>query len=83
MKTIQWTDPSSAESALQEARDEEVLVVRDGQPIAVVVPLSDDDAEWLRQELDPAFIRSIAEGRADAAAGRVISHDQLKKDLGL
>ena len=83
MKTLKWSDPLSAESLLQQAREESVLVMRDGQAVAVVMPLSDDDAEWIEQEMDPEFIRSIAKGREDAKAGRLISHEQLKKEFGL
>lgn len=83
MKTVQWTDPNSAEQVLQQAREENVLVVRNGQPIAVVMPLEDDDAEWLEQEMDPEFIRSIAQAREDAKAGRLISLAEAKKQLGL
>ena len=83
MKTLNWTDPPSAENVLKQAQDENVLVVRDGQPVAIVTPLSDDDAEWLKQEMDPAFIRSIAEGRKDYKEGRFITHEDLKKQLGI
>ena len=83
MKTLSWTDPSSAENLLEQGREESVLVMRDGHAIAVLVPLDDDDdAEWIEQEMDPAFIRSIAQGREDAKAGRLISHEELRKKLG-
>jgi hypothetical protein len=83
MKTLKWTDPSSAENVLQQAQEENVLVMRNGQPVAVVMALSDDDAQWLEREADPAFIESIAKGRLDAREGQLISHEDLKKKLGL
>ena len=83
MKTLQWTDPSSAQDLLQQGQQEDVLVVRDGKPVAVVMPLDDDDAEWLNREMDPEFIASIAQAREDFRAGKGVSLDHAKRQLGL
>ena len=82
MKTLQWTDARSAEEALRQSQDEDVIVVRDGQPVAVVMALDEDDAHWLGREVDPAFIASVAQARKDVQEGRAISHDDLKRELG-
>ena len=83
MQRLEWTDPSSAEKVLQQSQQDDVIVLRDGRPVAVVMALDDDDAYWLEREMDPAFIASIAQAREDVKAGRTISHEELKRKLGL
>ena len=83
MKPIEWTSPSSAEALLRQGQEEGVVVLRDGRAVAVVMPIDPEDAEWFARESDPAFIDSIARARADVAAGRTMSHDELKRELGL
>lgn len=83
MRTAKWTDQTSADELLREGQHEEVVVVRDGQPVALVVPFDADDLEWYARERDPRFLDSIAAARRDVADGRAISHDELKRELGL
>ena len=83
MKTLQWTDPSSAEDVLRQSQQDDVIVLRNGQPVAVVMALDDDDDYWLRREMDPAFIASIARAKKDVENRRTISHEALKRELGL
>jgi hypothetical protein len=83
MKTLKWTDPSSAEDALRQAQSEEVIVIRDGHPVALVTPMNAEEYVWYLRERDPAFIESIAQARADVAAGRTKSHEELKREFGL
>lgn len=81
MKTIRWTDAASAEDALRQARDEEVLVVRDGHPVAMVLPMDQDEWDWYVREQDANFIKSIAEARKDVAEGHVTRHEDLRATL--
>lgn len=83
MKTLQWSDAASAEELLRQAQDEEVVVIRDGRPVAVVQPLDEEELAWLMRERDPGFVASIAQARADIEAGKGVDHDALKKELGL
>ncbi len=82
MKTINIEDARSSEAAITEGQIQEVVVLRDGKPLALVVPFDDDDLEWYARERDPAFIESIARARAQAASGRAIGHDELRSQLG-
>ena len=79
MKTVILTDKSTADDLLKQGGSEEVVVVRDGHAIALVVPFDDDDADWYARERDPAFLESIALARRQIAAGQTIGHDDLKK----
>lgn len=83
MKTLKWTDPSSAEELLRQAQREEVIVERDGHPVAVITPMNQDELDWYLRERDPAFVESISEARAAIAEGRGVSHEDLKRELGI
>lgn len=82
MKKVVVTHDTPLEAALGEA-DEDVLVIREGRPIALVVPFDDDDLEWYARERDPAFIASIAEARRQVEQGKTVSHEELKARLGI
>jgi hypothetical protein len=83
MKTVTWTDNTSWEEAIQEAEREEVLVMRGGHAVALVVPFDDDDLQWYGQERDPHFIASLAEARGQVREGRTVAHNDLRRELGL
>jgi hypothetical protein len=83
MKTIAVTDKSSVQDVLQQGEKEEVVVLRDGHAVAMIIPFDDDDVEWYGKERDPAFLDSIVRGRKQAAAGQTISHEELKRELGI
>jgi len=83
MKTVTITGDTSAKRALSQGEKEEVVVVRDGRPVALVVPFGKDDLEWYARERDPKFIESIARARRQVKAGQTVSHKQLKDELGM
>lgn len=83
MKTVELSGPASSEQAIREGEREEVVVTREGQPVAIVVPFDAADLEWYARERDPAFVDSIARAREQVKAGQSISHEQLKAEFGL
>jgi len=83
MKTVTWTDNTAWEEAIQEAEREEVLVMRGGHAVALLVPFDDDDLRWYAQERDPDFIASLAEARGQVREGKTVAHADLRLDLGL
>jgi hypothetical protein len=83
MKTVYLTDKLSAEDLLKQGGDDDVVVVRDGHAVGLLLPFDDEDLEWYARERDPSFIESIARARAQIAAGQKISHEDLKHELGL
>lgn len=62
-----------------EAGRQAVVITRNGRPVGVVISPDDYDRLVERQ----SYLQDIAEGLADAEAGRLISTDQLLEDLGL
>jgi hypothetical protein len=83
VKTVTWTDDASWDDVLRQARQEDVVVLRDGHPVVLMTPFDDDDLAWYARERDRAFLASLAEARRQVAAGKTVSHEDLKKDLDL
>ena len=83
MKTVQWTDNTPWEEMVRQAEQEEILLLREGHAVALLVPFDDDDLEWYTTERDPAFLASLAEARRQVQWGKTISHGDLKRELGV
>jgi antitoxin (DNA-binding transcriptional repressor) of toxin-antitoxin stability system len=84
MKTISLNDRLSLDDVLRDvARDEEIVILRDGHAVALLTPFDDDDVEWYARERAPAFLDSIARARQQVADGKVVGHDELKRQLGI
>ena len=83
MKTVSWTANSSWDEVLRLVGEEEVLVLRDGHPVVLMTPFDDDDLAWYARERDPAFLASLAKARRQVEEGESVSHEDLKKELGL
>jgi antitoxin (DNA-binding transcriptional repressor) of toxin-antitoxin stability system len=83
MRTITITDNLAAKDLVDQGQREEVVVVRDGHAIALIVPFDDDDAEWYGRERDTVFLESLVLARRQIAAGQVIDHETLKRELGI
>jgi len=83
VKTIAWTKQTAWEELMKQAEHEEVLVMRDGHAVALLMPFDDDDLEWYAREREPSFVASLAEARLQVAQGKTLSHDELKRTLGI
>lgn len=83
MKKVDLSTPAASEQAIRDGQSEEVVVLRDGRPVALVVPFDEDDLEWYGRECDPAFVESIARAREQVKSGQTLSHDELRRQLGL
>jgi hypothetical protein len=83
MKTVTWTDSTAWEEAIREAEREEVVVMRGGHAVALLIPFNDDDLVWYAKERDPQFIASLADARRQVRDGWTIRHDDLKSELGV
>ena len=83
MRTVNVTENTAWTEVLSAGEQEEVLLVRDGHAVALVVPFDDDDLSWYARERDPAFLASISLARAQVQQGQTLSHQELKNELGL
>ncbi|MEI6514165.1 MAG: hypothetical protein WCO51_12970 [bacterium] len=83
MKTVTWTENMPWEETIRQAEQEEVLVMRNGHAVAMLVPFDDDDLEWYAQERDPRFLVSLTRSRQQIQEGQTVGHDDLKRELGL
>jgi len=83
VKTVTWTENASWDDVLQQAGQEDVLVLRDGHPVVLITPFDEDDLAWYASERDPAFLDSLAKARHQVEQGKTISHEDLTRDLGI
>ena len=83
MKTIAWTKQTKWEELMRQVEQEDVLVLRDGHAVALLMPFNDDDLEWYTRERDPTFLASIAKARQQVVKGKTVSHADLKKELDI
>jgi prevent-host-death family protein len=71
-------DRSLAEYAA-ESQDEIVLLTQRNRPVAAIVPLKNVDRESLALSQHPEFLVLIAQSRAEFAAGRKLSLDEIRR----
>ncbi len=66
-----------------EALGEEVVITRSGRPVGVLLSLTDYEGllETLEILADQDLAKSIEKGLADAAAGRLVSHEDVWDDV--
>ena len=83
MKTLTATKELSSIELIDQVQNDHIVLTRGGKPMAVVMPLDDDDLEWLERELDPEFIASIARAREHVRQGKGLSHDEVVTMFGL
>ncbi len=76
---------SSADRPLAEyaaaLRDEIVLLTKGNRTVAAIVPLKNVDRESLALSHHPEFLELIAQSRADFAAGRKLSLDEMRRSV--
>jgi antitoxin (DNA-binding transcriptional repressor) of toxin-antitoxin stability system len=59
--------------------DETVVLTEGNRAVAAIVPLKNVDRESLALSQHPEFLELIARSRAEFAAGRTISLDEMKR----
>lgn len=78
-------DLSSADRPLAqyaaELRDEMVLLTSRNRAVAALVPLKNVDQESLALSHHPEFLGLIAQSRAELAAGRKLSLDEMRRSV--
>ena len=82
MKTLVASKELSTEDLVR-GNEDHVVLVEGGRPVALVSRLDEDDLDWLEQELDPAFIASLARARQQVKDGRTKSLAEVKAELGI
>ena len=59
--------------------DEIVVLTKNNRAVAAIVPLKNVDRESLALSSHPEFLQVIAQSRAEFAAGRKLSLDEMKR----
>lgn len=83
MKTLALSDQTSGADIVQAAECEDVVLMKDGRAVALIVPFDDDDVRWYARERDPRFLKSIERAREQVKEGRTRSQADVKQELGL
>jgi hypothetical protein len=83
MKTVNLTENTPWDEVVRAGEQEEVLLVRDGHAVALLIPFDDDDVSWYARDRAPAFLDSIARARQQVEEGQALSHQELKNEFGL
>ena len=83
MKQVELTPDLRLDTIVQQMNGEDVVLTRQGHAVALLSEFDDDELYWYKREHDPAFIASIAEARKQRAEGKTITHEELKKRLGI
>jgi hypothetical protein len=80
MKTIQLSNASRPLAEYARELKDEILVVEDAsEPVAAMVPLKAVDRESLALSAHPEFLDLIARSRAQFAAGRTLTLEEMKR----
>ena len=83
MKRIEATDKRRIGLVLPKPGGDDVLVEREGRPVAVIVPLDKDEYWWYLKERSPEFSKSLARAEKHAREGKVTRLADVKKEFGL
>ena len=83
MKQIEVAPSLKWEEVLQQIKSEDIVLTCDGHAVALLREFDDDDLYWYAREHDPKFLASIARAREQVAQGKTISHEELKRELGI
>jgi PHD/YefM family antitoxin component YafN of YafNO toxin-antitoxin module len=80
MKTIELTTASEPLSSYADDLGEEIIVLtRRRKPVAAIVSLKDVDRETLALSTSPVFWEIIDRSRAQFAAGKTLSFEEVKR----
>jgi hypothetical protein len=82
MKTMELTD--AARPLVEYARSaagEPLILTADHKPVAALFLLDDIDEESLKLSTDPRFLRIVRAAREEAAQGKLISLEEMKREM--
>ncbi|MBY0522512.1 MAG: hypothetical protein K2R98_03905 [Gemmataceae bacterium] len=83
MKTVEITPELKWDEVLQQAKDEDVVLTRQGHAVAMLSDFDDEDVYWYQRERHPEFVASISKARLQVTAGETTSHQDVRKQLGI
>ena len=84
MRTIKLSQASRSLAEYADELDDEIVVLtKKNRPVAAIVPLRNVDRESLSLSTNPKFLKLIQRSRADFAAGRKRSLQEVRELFGL
>lgn len=80
MKTIKLSSANKSLAEYAAGMGDQIVVVTDrNRPVLAMVPLKNVDRESIALSAHPEFLRIIARSRANFAAGRTLSLEEMRK----
>lgn len=83
MKQIELTPGLELDKVLQQIKDEDIVLTRQGHAVALLSDFDDDELYWYAREQDPEFQASLKKAREQTAQGQYVALEDLKKQLGI
>ena len=84
MKNIEMTQASGPlNQSVRELEGEPLVVMEHGVPLAVLVPIDEDDLESLALGSNPRFLAVIEQARTQCRQGLGLSSETVRRELGL
>jgi len=83
MTQVEITPGLDVEKIIKQAQAGDVVLMRAGHAVALLSDFDDEDLYWYGRERDPQFLASLAKAREQVANGQTVSHEELKKQLGI
>ena len=84
MKKLELTEATASLANYVQNLDRETLVLnREGEPVAVLMPIENADLETISLSTNPEFIAILEESRASLKKEGGIPLDEMKRRLGL
>ncbi|MBM4070820.1 MAG: hypothetical protein FJ271_17970 [Planctomycetes bacterium] len=83
MKTIELSSQLEWEKIIENLKNEDVVFTRHGHAVALLSDFDDDELYWYNRERSPEFQASMERAREQMRQGKVTSHEDLKRELGI
>ena len=83
MRTIELSEISALAAYLAPGNDEPVIVTRDGETLAAIVPTDDNDLESMLLSVNPKFIEILERSQQRLETEGGVSSDEVRRQLGL
>jgi hypothetical protein len=83
MKQVELSTEVEWDKILEHLKNEDVVFTRQGHAVALLSDFDDDEMYWYAREHDPEFLASMERAREQMKQGKVVTHEDLKRELGL
>jgi len=84
MKNLDLTQATDSLAAyIQQLEEDQLVVMQDGKPVAVLMPVTEDELEDISLSKNPEFLAILDQSRTSLQRKGGVSLEQVKQRLGL